>query len=329
VTFWDVFAAVADRHSTRIAIEVQRADGLEQWTYAELLATAHAESLRLAAAGVSAGDRCAILADNDARWCAAYLAIFRLGAIVVPLDTNYSGEQVAAIVADASPRVLLVNDRLTAVAHAVQAGRDVLTVLALHGKATTCLDNAASRPGPVTDTAVILYTSGTTADPKGVMLSHANLLAERDAAFAVVNVSERDSVLGVLPLFHALAQLANLLLPLAVGARVVFLETLNSTELVRALAERQITFFACVPQFFYLIHQRLAGELARSGALTRLVFHSLLTVCFRLRRMGVNAGPVIFGRVHRLLGRQMRLFITGGSKFDPRPLASPFCRPTA
>ena len=89
---------------------------------------------------------------------------------------------------------------------------------------------------------MILYTSGTTADPKGVVLSHGNLIAERDAAFKIVPSTEHDSVLGVLPLFHALAQLANLLLPLAVGARVVFLETVNSTELVaragRASASR-------------------------------------------------------------------------------------------
>src|SRR6185436_4951679 len=98
-------------------------------------------------------------------------------------------------------------------------------------------------------TAVILYTSGTTSDPKGVVLTHANLLAERDAAFAVVNVTEKDALLGVLPLFHSLAQLANLLLPFAAGARVVYLETLNSTDLVRALSERKITIFACVPQF--------------------------------------------------------------------------------
>jgi long-chain acyl-CoA synthetase len=168
-----------------------------------------------------------------------------------------------------------------------------------------------------TDTAVILYTSGTTADPQGVMLSHGNLLAERDAAFSVVDVSEADSVLGVLPLFHALAQLANLLLPFAVGARVVFLETLNSSELVRALAERQITIFACVPQFFYLIHQRLTSEVARAGALKRLLFRGLLSASFRLRRVGFNPGRVVFGRVHDLLGRQMRLFVTGGSKFDP------------
>ena len=64
----------------------------------------------LAAHGVAAGDRCAILADNDAAWCAAYLGILRIGAVAVPLDTNYSAAQVATIVRDASPRVLFVND---------------------------------------------------------------------------------------------------------------------------------------------------------------------------------------------------------------------------
>ena len=65
-------------------------------------------------------------------------------------------------------------------------------------------------------------------DPKGVVLTHANLLAERDAAFSVVTVTDQDALLGVLPLFHSLAQVANLLLPFAAGARVVYLETVNS-----------------------------------------------------------------------------------------------------
>ena len=165
--------------------------------------------------------------------------------------------------------------------------------------------------------AVILYTSGTTSDPKGVVLTHANLLAERDAAFAVVRVTEQDVILGVLPLFHSLAQLANLLLPFAAGASVVYLETLNSTDLVKALSERRITIFVCVPQFFYLIHQRVMQEVQRSNIVTRTIFTLLLAANFRLRRMGVNFGRVFFGKVHDVMGRDMRLFVTGGSKFDP------------
>ncbi len=121
----------------------------------------------------------------------------------------------------------------------------------------------------------------------------------------------------MLPLFHSLAQLANLLLPFAVGARVVFLETITSTDLVRALSEREITIFACVPQFFYLIHQRVMTQVKSAGWLARLLFRSLLAANFRLRRIGVNLGPTVFGRVHAIMGRRMRLFVTGGSKFDP------------
>ncbi len=95
----------------------------------------------------------------------------------------------------------------------------------------------------------------------------------------------------MLPLFHSLAQLANLLLPFAVGARVVYLETLNSTDLVKALSERRITIFVCVPQFFYLIHQRVMQQVQKSSIADAHDLQALLATNFRLRRMGVNLGP--------------------------------------
>ena len=317
MTLWQVFEAAATRFADRTAVELQRAGASDRWSYRQLhdAAVAHADGL--AARGVAAGDRCAILADNDASWCAAYLGILRLGAIAVPLDTNYSSAQAATILRDATPRVLFVNTRLAAVAR--ESTRDLpdLQVLDIHEPPPDA--PASEIPGSIDERspAVILYTSGTTADPKGVVLSHGNLIAEREAAFQIVTVTERDSVLGVLPLFHALAQLANLLLPLAVGARVVFLESVSSTELVRALAEQRITIFACVPQFFYLIHQRVMSEVARGGTLKRVIFRALVAAAFRLRRLGINIGPRVFRRVHAVMGSEMRLFVTGGSKFDP------------
>ncbi len=99
----------------------------------------------------------------------------------------------------------------------------------------------------------------------------------------------------MLPLFHALAQMANLLLPLAVGARVVFLDTVNSSSLVAALSSRGITIFACVPQFFYLIHQRITGEVRKRGTMARLVLRAVMSVNVRLRdRMGLNPAKRIF-----------------------------------
>jgi long-chain acyl-CoA synthetase len=338
VTLWDLFETTAGRVGDRVAVEVQRKDALDRFTYRELHALALDRAAQLEAAGVAPGDRCAILAHNDADWCAAYLGTLARGAIVVPLDTNYSAAQVATVLSDSRARVLFVNSRLTPTAREATSALPDVAVLDIHterrdfspgvepDKAGPSARQApspapafakATAGKPCTDAAVILYTSGTTADPKGVVLSHANLIAERDAAFAVVNVSERDSVLGVLPLFHSLAQLANLLLPFAVGARVVYLETLSSQELVRALAERQITIFACVPQFFYLIHERIMREVGERGVVARAVFRALVALSFRTRRLGVNLGRRLFGRVHAIMGRQMRLFVTGGSKFDP------------
>src|SRR5208337_3490552 len=106
-------------------------------------------------------------------------------------------------------------------------------------------------PG-VSDLAALLYTTGTTADPKGVMLAHANLVGEANSVLAVMKIGPEDALLGILPMFHVLAQMANLFLPLFNGARVVYLETLNTTELLRALQERNITVVCIVPQFFYL-----------------------------------------------------------------------------
>lgn len=324
--FWSTYDEAAGRFGGNVAVEIQRASGLEQVTYQELKRWAEGIAAWLAGHGVARGDRCAILADNDARWCAVYLGLLRLGAIAVPLDTNYSASQVATVLRASGARLLVVGPRLLPVADSAASGLPIVTMYRGGGDDRPSVDamiEAAAAdalppsPAEPSDPAVILYTSGTTSDPKGVVLTHANLAGERESAFAVVDVDEQDAVLGVLPLFHSLAQMANLLLPFAVGARVVYLETLNTTDLMKALAERRITIFACVPQFFYLIHQKVTGEVAKGGWLKQRTFRGLLALNLLLRKVGVNIGPKVFARVHRVLGGHMRLLITGGSKFDP------------
>ncbi len=335
--FYEQFATTAARFPEKIAVEVQRRDRLESFRYDELERMVGQAAVWLAARGCRAGDRCAILADNDARWCAAYYAILRLGAIAVPFDTAYKAGQVAALLGSCRARVLFTTPRyLQTAAHAVEAfasatgGRSEPVLLFGRSDGLASLDDVWNGSGPAPseklppcpatgdDVAVILYTSGTTSDPKGVMLTHANLLAEQEAVFRVLHIDEHDAILGVLPLFHALAQLANLLLPFAVGAKVVFLETVNTTELLRALNERGISAFCCVPQFFYLIHQRVMQEVSAAGRLERVAFRVLVALNGWSRAiLRLNLGRLFFSRVHRVLGRRMRLLVTGGSRFDP------------
>ncbi|HMD31203.1 MAG TPA: AMP-binding protein, partial [Candidatus Acidoferrales bacterium] len=328
--FCEVFAAVVARHGSRTAVEVQRRESVEAITFEQLARMAGQARARLAAKGLAPGDRCVLLAENDARWCAVFLAILQIGAVAVPLDTNYAAKQIARLLEDSGARLLVASARMEAVARQaaslVGAGRaagaatetacTVLPLGAVAGDAQTAADVPAS-PAMRDDAAVILYTSGTTSDPKGVVLTHGNLLAEQEGIVRTVWLDERDTLLGVLPLFHALALVTNLVLPFSIGARVVYLETLNTTELLRALEERGITALCCVPQFFYLVHERVKQQVAAAGATQRAAFRLLLRINTALRRVGLNVGPRLFARVHRVLGPQMRLLVTGGSRFDP------------
>jgi len=328
--FFEDFRGIVERFPDRVAAEVCRRDGTEQITYRELADLATRAAGILAGLGVQPRDRCAILADNDIRWCAVYLGILRLGAIAVPLDTTYRASQVETVLADCQARLIIASPRyLEASREAAAAVSPAADVVLLSGSAAGVrgLDAALAADHPVdlppcpsqaSDPAIILYTSGTTSDPKGVVLSHGNLLAEKTAAFKAVHVDEHTVVLGVLPLFHALAQLANLLLPFAAGARVVYLETVNSAEIMRALHERGINALAVVPQFFYLLHQRIVERVAASGRLARLAFRALLTGSTFIRAHArLNVGRLLFKSAHDALGGHMSLLISGGSRFDP------------
>src|SRR5207253_406868 len=123
--FFDQFAAAVARAGDRPAVEVQRRDRIETITYAQLDIMAGRIAVWLRRQGVQTGDRCALLAENDAHWCAAYLGILRLGAVAVPLDTAYKAAQVARLIADCEPRIVFTTTRhLDAVVEGrSQAGR--------------------------------------------------------------------------------------------------------------------------------------------------------------------------------------------------------------
>jgi len=333
-TFYDRFLECEKRWPGNIALELQRQDQVESCTYAELRRMAESLGRWIADAGFGRGSRLAIAADNHPRWVAAYLGIIASGCPVVPLDTALHADQLAKLLQDSGAAVLFCDAKHSDLAREAVAGSETGLVLMDPERAVS--DSSQHRwmttlpsifregrgtfrpmPAQMDDIASLLYTSGTTADPKGVMLTHANFQGEIDAVFHWVELGPTDALLGVLPMFHVLAQMANLLLPLVKGSRVVYLESLNTTELLRALQERNITAFAVVPQFFNLIHERIFQELKKRGAVTQRIFTSLLGLNRGLRRVGINAGPLLFGKVHKTLGARMRYLVTGGSRFDP------------
>jgi long-chain acyl-CoA synthetase len=333
-TFYDRFVECSERWPNHVALEIQRHDHLESCTYADLRRMAESVGQWIGANRFERGARLVILADNHPRWVAAYLGIIASGCVAVPLDTALHADQVSKLLKDSGASAVFCDVKHVPVLQPAAAESKLGLILMDPDRVTGSseqprwLGNLPAifeagpgqfKPAPSNDDdlASLIYTSGTTADPKGVMLTHANILGEVEAVFNWVDLGPSDALLGVLPLFHVLAQMANLLLPLIKGSRVVYLETLNTTELLRALSECNITAFAVVPQFFYLIHERLTQEIEKRGALTKKIFHAMLALNRSLRKVGINAGPILFRKVHETLGPKMRYLVTGGSRFDP------------
>src|SRR5580704_5997206 len=257
-TFYQLFRECAERWPENVALEIQRRDRVESFTYAETRRMAESIGRWLTENGFQPKARIAILADNHPRWITSYLGIIAAGCTAVPLDTAFHADQVAKLLNDSGSSLLFCDGRHLAVARDA-VGESPIGIVLLDSQADRSVRSTRTGKAPVPtrpnldsifaagpgnfvpvsseddDLASLLYTSGTTADPKGVMLTHANLMGEVRAVFGWVEIGPDDAVLGVLPLFHVLSQMANLLLPLVKGARVVYLETLNTTELLRAL----------------------------------------------------------------------------------------------
>src|SRR5688572_23569911 len=169
---------------------MQRADEVERHSYAELRRMAESVGRWLRDQRLERGARCAILASNSPRWVAAYLGTLAAGGVAVPLDTAFKPQQIATLLKDSGSVFLFTEPRYLENARRAAEGLNarILLLEAKSGERLTTLDEMfAADPGDfqatsaeAQETAVILYTSGTTSDPKGVMLTHDNLVAEAE-----------------------------------------------------------------------------------------------------------------------------------------------------
>ena len=330
------FEETARRSPARIAFRLKTPDGYRTMTYGEVLRQSQAVAMGLVALGFRPGARVAILSENRPEWVIAYLGIYFAGAIAVPLDPQISALEWRHLLDDSESQAVFVSGLLSGkLREAIQDRRPPLRVVcfdpvggdrgrALRTRGSGGLGNlfGASpvlpecQPG---DVSVIIYTSGTTGKPKGVMLTQANIVGEIDAVLTAVRADENDTLLCLLPLQHVLASVVNVLLPLSLGAQVVFADTLRRSEILAALREAGITILATVPQFFYLFHDRIRDELAQKAPSVRKFFRAMLLFnrfCIRFLRM--NPGKVLFRKIHESFGRSLRLFVSGGSAFDPK-----------
>lgn len=280
-------------------------------SYAELHARARAVARRLDEAGVSAGDRVLLSGANHPSWAVACFGILAQGAVCVPLDPALSPEQAANIARKAAAKIAILDDKAR---KAFGAALDEPTWdLAL---ATVSGPPGGRRADEIApdDTATILFTSGTTGDPKGVMLTHANFTSLIASLARVFDVHGDDRLLSVLPLHHTFELTCGLLLPLMAGGQVFYLDEINGERLLFALREGRVTAMVGVPALWQLLERRLKKQIEERGPLLRSFFDASLSLNQTLaERLGHDVGRVLFRPIHQELGGHLRTLISGGA----------------
>ncbi len=334
-TFNERFEEIACRHPDRTAFRLKTAAGYPTTSYREARRQALGVARGLLALGLRRGSRVAILSENRPEWVIAYLGALYAGMVAVPIDTQISPGEWRRLIEDAEAQAVFASALLLPGLRRETADfRPPLRLISLdplpgdhdaRSELRGLLEWAAeTAPAPAlhdarpSDVVTIIYTSGTTGTPKGVVLTQSNIVSELESILAAIRADENDALLCLLPLQHVLASVINVLVPLYLGAQVVFADTLRRTEILEALEEAGITILATVPQFFYLFHRRIRDELARKAFPAGMLFGWML----RLNRLcrgalGVNLGRRLFPRVHKSFGSRLRLFVSGGSFLDP------------
>lgn len=308
-------------------------NGSETVTFGSMLEQIRSLAYRLSQEKIAFGDRVAIIGENHPNWAIAYLGIIYRGAVVTPIDPAATVTALSAFLKDSEAKLAFVSPTSMGKFHSAceQLGRQIPAVALrplaqpdgfgdfadwAHTPVTRDFI-AAPPPAKPDDLALLMYTSGTTGVPKAVPLTHGNIYAESDKIQEVMHISDREVVLGLLPLFHNYSQIVNLWLATIIGAQVVYLTELSSTEIERGLKESGATALVGVPRLWYLFHKKIFDEVRKKPAPVRMLFRLMLATNGWLRdSLGLNAGRYFFAPIHKSFGGKLRFAVSGGASFD-------------
>jgi long-chain acyl-CoA synthetase len=353
-TLCDMFFYSVDTFRKPGHLRVKR-DG--QWcdiSSAEYRETVEALSMALRGLGVVVNDRVAILSENRPEWAYVDLAALTMGAVDVPLYPTLTPSQMLYILRDSGAKVVFVSN--AALAQKIQEIRaqapdlqhvvlmdpvdapDTIAFAALLAKGRaalaadpTAVRRSAAAVGPH-DLATIIYTSGTTGEPKGVMLTHDNIVSNVEASDEVIPglANEIDIVLSFLPLCHIFERMAGHYLMLRYGVAIAYAESIEKVP--ANLLEIRPTVMLSVPRLFDKIHARVQENVALAPALRQRLFRWAMEVGrqslpWRLTRttpgglLGLKlkvADALVFSKIRARMGGRLRLVVSGGAPLSPQ-----------
>ncbi len=296
------------------AIRVLRDGAYRTWSYAEVWRLACSVASILRSRGINPGDRVALFADNSPEWVFAYLGIFLSGAVVFPLDAQYTELELGTILNFAGCKMMLCSEAKRSLAE----GRTPETVT-IDGKAA--IFDAPSLeplvPRRPEELMTVIFTSGTTGEPKGVCLTVGNISANVDSMRRLGLVKPTDVFLSLLPLHHAYALTTTILVPLTCGISITMCTSLQGPDILAAMRDTGVSLVPGVPRLFEGFDRAIADKIQRSSPMRRRMFRILLAISHGTRKLtGWSPGKILFRPIHQTFGPQFRFFVSGGAKLN-------------
>ena len=252
------------------------------------------------------GDRVAIISENRPEWVYALFGTWKKGGIVVPIDFMSTPSEIEHILRDSEPRIVFCsNETEENLLKATAGNKDIEIINFDRFIPPSPWEGEIHRE--LEDVALLPYTSGTTGTPKGVMLTFGNLLSNVRGVEKVGLATKEDSVLALLPYHHTYPFMTTLLLPLYLGATVVFLDKLTPEDILDKLKRYRISFLVGVPRLFQLFHRRITEEINKNS-LARFMHKLMQKVeSEKLRRL-------VFKKIHDTFGGNIKFMVSGGAK---------------
>lgn len=299
---FSAYQTLCSRYSENILFKNQGITFKETWRRAE------ARALFLKNEGYKKGDVIAILAVNSPEWCFAFMAVTAIGAVALPMDTNLKPAQYRAMLKSADARAAFVSEGFRDVFQDVKVYR-----IEDEPPATAGAPLPEEKLG-LGDIASLLFTSGTTGNPKIVALTQGNIMHVALVCTQLEEYSPDDVTLAMLPLYHVYAFESTFMAPLVSGGTIVFLNSLKGPDIIKALGENPITIFPAAPQMWELFLDALLTKLKAQSMAKYRLFTFLLKSAPVLRALGLGfLLRKVFHPVHDVFGHKMRFFISGGA----------------